>query len=228
MIIAYTGKPRAGKTARLADMALHLLNRNKRYRKKTGISRQVYLNIKLSAETEAKYKGLIGYWHNIEDLIKLRDVDIMCDELSLYFDSQNWEDMPLEAKQFFRLHGHYGIDIYGIAQDFSEIHVSIRRLTVELYEVSKLFGTSNPSATRPAVKYPWAVSIMRPVPRKYWNEKPEEYKYEFFLSWQVFFMSPKLLKVFDTREVLEPGSMLPMRHMTRKCLTCGLEKVIHR
>jgi len=129
MIILYVGLPGSGKSLRLAKIAVDLLERNRRYYKKSGVLRTLCSNIKFAPHIEEKYRGFIEYWTDPYQLTRKRDVDLIWDEIATYLDSTQWQNVPLELKRWLQQHRKYGIDIYGTTQDFPMIDISMRRLT---------------------------------------------------------------------------------------------------
>jgi len=226
MIIIYTGLPGSGKSLMTAKVTLELLERNKKYYKKTGIIRKVVLNLRLSNVIYLKEARFVSYWSDPVELIKLRDVDIIFDEIATYFDSTQWASMPLEVKRWLQLHRHFGVDIYGTTQDFGMIDISMRRLVSELWVCTKLMGSRDKSATKPVIKRIWGViRLMQVAPRSFTKDSTE-YQY-LTLFGEFMWLTKKLCDYYDTTQELEPGEYPPLRHYSRKCLTCGLDKVFH-
>lgn len=128
-ITIFTGLPGSGKSIRTAKAILFLLNRNKKWYKKSGTLRKVYTNIKLADHVEKKYDGFFEYWKDPEQLVEMRECDVIIDEIATYFDSTQWKELGLDIKRWLQLHRHYGIEIYGNTQTFSTIDISFRRLS---------------------------------------------------------------------------------------------------
>jgi hypothetical protein len=226
MIIVYCGLPAAGKSAKLAQKTIQLLKRNRKLflKKKLAKKRLLYTNMKLSKSIELEFDGYIKYWEDPVEITLIRDADIVIDELSIYFDAQNWGDLPIIVKKFLRLHRHYGVDIFAVAQDFDTIDISFRRLVNSLFYVAKLMGTPSPSATRPTINRPWSLSIVRSVLRISFSKPKEEYQ---FTGFEFFYFNRKLMYVFDTREELKSDYVIPLKHIAKHCSVCGLNHVKH-
>jgi len=223
----FNGLPGSGKSTKLASTAIRLLNRNRRYFAKSGIKRLLATNLKFTEWVEVEYKDFIFYWTDPALLIKLRDVDIIWDEVATYLDSTQWANVPLELKRFLQLHRHYGIEIYGSTQDFPMIDISMRRLVKSAYYVRKLCGSRDKSATRPPVKHPWGVIFIREIDPATFTKDKEEYK--FLLIPSFLFITKKLCNTFDTTQELLPGKYPPLRHIERHCDQpgCSFCKVTH-
>jgi len=225
MIVVFCGLPGAGKSASLARKALQLLEANRKLFRKQKVKRYLYSNMKFTQHIHDKYPGQIKHWDDPQQLINMRDCDIIIDELSLYFDAQAWADTPPSVKRFMRLHRHYGVNIWAVCQDFETIDISVRRLTQHLYCVDKIFGTREPSPERPNIRFPFVFSIVREVKRTSYADPKEEYKYE---TLSFFPFGKKLMNTFDTTEDIVSDFIIPLRHVVKKCFTCNVEKVSHR
>lgn len=226
MFSVITGGIGSGKSLATSKIALELLVRNEKWnqKKKNRVIRKVYSNIKFSPWVENKYGHLLEYWDDLEQLISIRDADIIWDEISIHLDATMWRETTIGVKSFLRQHRKYGVDIYGNVQDFTTVDISARRLVQELWLISKLLGSRSPSATKPLVRRIWGLCVKRKV--KYECYDLERLKYEFD-SWELMFIRKKLCSVFDTRQVIESGVYPPLKHIERHCLTCGLKKASH-
>jgi len=225
-IVVYSGLPGSGKSLRLAKIALELLERNLKYFKKSGTKRILASNLKFSTYIEKRYEGFILYWEDPAQIVKLKDADIIWDEMSTYLDSTQWEIVPLEMKRWIQQHRKFGIEIYGTAQDFPTIVVSFRRVTSQLFIMRKLLGSRDKTATRPAVKKPWGVILMREVLRDDFGKEKEDYRY---VGTDWFFITKELVSTYDTQQELRVGEYPPLRHIERKCANedCTFCKVLH-
>jgi len=225
MIIVYSGLPGSGKSTCLAEMGFHLLLRNRRMFKKTGHIRKVCSNIKFSPSIESRFSDFIYYWKEATEVPTFRDCDVLIDELAIYFDAQNWADTSMELKRYLRLHRHYNVNIYGVAQDFDTVDIAFRRLTATLYTVTRIIGTREPSVVYQP-KYPFLVSLVREVDRRDFEKKKEEYRYVSFSLPTLF--TKEDFDVFDTHEVLSVSNVIPMKHIKKVCPDCGKEVIVHR
>jgi len=225
-IVVYSGLPGSGKSLRLAKVAIDLLERNAKHYKKSGQRRILASNLKFSEHVEKRYTGFILYWEDPAQIVKLKDADIIWDEMSTYLDSTQWEIVPLEMKRWIQQHRKLGIEIYGTAQDFPTIVVSFRRVTSQLFIMRKLLGSRDKTATRPPVKKPWGVILMREVLRDDFGKEKEDYRY---VGTDWFFINQQLCSVYDTQQELHVGEYPPLRHIERKCGNpdCSFCKVLH-
>jgi len=228
-----TGLPGAGKSLETAKVSLDTLWRNLKYFKKSGILRPLYSNIRFSKEIEDIYGvgdiGLIRYWTDPAELVKLRDVDVIWDEMATHLDATQWANMSLELKRWLQQHRKFGIDIYGNAQDFQQVDKSARRLCAVLYHMSKVIGSRDISATRPPVKRPWGVIMMRSIdPQTYDDSKtPSQQKSSGIPVFR--FIRRIYVQAFDTRQEIGMGKYPPLRHIARDCElpNCPIHKVVH-
>lgn len=253
MIEIYVGLPGAGKSLRTAEILLQLLHRNKKYfhkmvndhkremlrAAKAGdeqlyaaleesfpVQRVVYSNISIHPEIEKQFAGYIKYWSDPFQLVKLRDCDVIWDEIATHLDSTQWQMVPLELKRWLQQHRKMGIDIYGNTQDFPMIDISMRRLVSRVFLMKKIIGSRDKSATRPEVKNPWGVIVMREVDPSCFTSDKTDYK---FVSTTFTWITKTLCNVFDTRQEITAGKYPPLRHIERECQdeNCTFHKVLH-
>jgi len=229
-IIIYTGLPGSGKTVKLAKKASDLLWRNFRWYQKTGIKRRILTNIELNPEVLALYPpGFVETWQEPEELVKFRHVDILWDEIATHLDSTQWQNVPLELKRWLQQHRKFGIDLFCTTQDFGMVDISVRRLTSELYKLTKIFGSLDISATRPKIKRVFGLVLCRELdPLAYKPESVDKQKRANF--WFSFvWISKKIVNFFDTTQEIKAGGFPKLKHIERECadLDCKYHKVIH-
>lgn len=228
MIQIYTGLPGAGKSTYMAYIVTELAHRNAKYFKKTGKLRRIYSNIYISDWFSKEYPDMIKTWADPRELVDLRDVDIVWDEIATHLDSTQWANMSLSLKRWLQQHRKYGIEIYGTTQDFNMVDISMRRLCSDLFWVSKPVGTPDPTPTRPPINRPWGLIIRRRLDPQTYSEDRKEVSSIFSLSWLIF--TKKLISIFDTRQEIKEGEYPPLNHVERRCLYPGCNKlhVVHR
>jgi len=226
MICIFTGLPGAGKSYKMAQTIGAILERNKKWYEKTGVLRKVYSNLRLSAEVEAEYKDFVEYWVNPSELVFLKDADCFWDEIATHLDSTQWANMSLEIKRWLQQHRKLGIEIYGTTQDFAMIDKSMRRLTSDLFILSKLIGSPDPSPTRPLPKFIWGVCLVRSMDPTTYDEESSKQAAGFP---SFMFLSKDGIDIFDTRQEIKMGKYPPLNHIARECITpnCGFHRVTH-
>jgi len=258
-IIMITGLPGAGKSLETAKVSLDTLwtnfnvfkkrlsiwkrepNHDQFFDDRTGQffkpkPRQLWSNIRFSKEIESIYtvadrddNGFIRYWTDPAQLVKLRDCDVVWDEMATHLDATQWANMSLELKRWLQQHRKFGIDIYGNAQDFQQVDKSARRLCAVLYHMSKVIGSRDISATRPPVKRPWGIIMVRTIdPQTYDDAKtPSQQKSSGLSTFR--FIRKDFVNAFDTRQEIAMGKYPPLRHIARDCEldNCSIHKVIH-
>lgn len=228
MIFLYEGNTGQGKTYMTSVNTLLLLERNKRWyeKKKTKELRLLATNMKLSEEVEANYPKQILYWTELEQLIRLKECDVIFDDMASYLDSQRWTDTPTSVKRWLRLHEHYGCDIYGNAQDFLTIDIAVRRLCTSISRIHKFVGSRRPSATKPEIRWIWGILVIREIEIQKYKNETQEKPYIGFPK--IEFIRRKYCKTFDTKQDIKQSDYPPLHHIERSCDTCNKITVIHR
>jgi len=232
MKIVYTGLESAGKSLKLAMKVADLVDRNAKWYKKSGMHRAIWSNLKFNEEFEHHCANMgvpIMYWSNLDDLIQLKDVDIIIDEIGTYFDSRLWSDLSLDVRRWIAQGAKSGIEIYGSAQDFAQVDKAFRRLVNHVYEISKLCGSRRPSATRPPVKKIWGVCLSYELDPRAYDEDDKRYLSP-IPDW--FFISKKYTGIFDTTQRIAESKPQLLKHIERHCGKAGCTyhvqgKVIH-
>lgn len=227
MIHIYDGNTGQGKTYMSGLDTLRLLKRNKYWYTSGKIKepRLLATNMALSNAIVEEFKGYILYWQEMEQLVTLRNCDVIFDDMATYLDSQRWMDTPLSVKRWLRLHEHYGCDIYGNAQDFLTIDPSVRRLAGTVEYVSKLIGSRRPSATKPKINHIWGIITVRRVKSEELDKERIKRTYEGFP--RIEFIRKRICNVFDTTQDIEAGEYPHLQHIERNCPSCGEIKVRH-
>jgi len=250
MIKIVTGLPGSGKSYYTAQESVDLLYRNKKWFDKSmqmwekGLllnengdvsekpkRRRVVSNLKLSTEVENEFgygtqETFLDYWVDPEEITKLRDVDLIWEEMGAVLDSRMWESLPLELRRFLQQHRHRGVSIYGNCQEFNDIDTAVRRLTEELIYLRKIIGSRDPSPTAPPVKFIWGLIVELVLdPRSYEEDKKfATGKWEFG---GFDFITRKVVSLYDMRNDIRPGTYPSLQHRKRLCETCGYVKIIH-
>lgn len=212
-----TGRAGSGKTQMLCQNLLDVLRRNEKYRKRTGILRQVHTNFPLTEQYSEKYKEFLVVHDNekyVKEMSKLEDCDIFIDELLYHFDAVRWKELDIKAKRFIAIHRHLGIEIYSTSQDFAQVDIAFRRLTDRLYYLVKIVSSREPSATKPPVKRIWGLSIVYTIPPTDYKEDQKENK----TSWSSFFLiTRRKCEVYDTRQKYAVTELSDMECLKRWC-----------
>jgi len=223
MIVVYQGLPGAGKSMMTARILISVLYRNKKYFEKTGIKRKVYHNLSLSLEFKEEFKDFLEEWSEPTQLIFYRNADVFIDEISTYFDATQWANMPLSVKRWLQQHRKHGVEIYANTQDFGQVDISVRRLTYRLFNLKKVCGSRDISATLPPPRFVWGLITKTSIdPKKY---DPTLKNVESFPSF--LWLSRADISVYDTTAEVLPGKLPPLQHYERVCTDCGHVKISH-
>jgi len=225
MIIIYSGLPGSGKSYRLARQAARILYRNKRTFEKTGKRRLLYSNLKFGDAFEREFDGFFEYYTDLENLVPLRDCDVLMDEVGTYFDSRLWADLPQEVRRWAAQHRKFGIDIFGTAQDFAQIDKSFRRLTSDLLYLTKVVGSRDISSTRPPPKVIWGITFVRRLDPTVYDELKSKFASTGLPQFMI--IDRRGVDIFDTRAEVAFSKDVPLRHIDKRCLKCGFKKAVH-
>jgi len=230
MKVIFSGLESSGKSLKLAILVSHLVERNAKWQKITGVTRPIFSNMRFSEKfsSYAHERGVeLMFWKNIDDLVKIEEADIICDEVGNYFDSRGWENLSLDARRWLSQGAKMGVEFYGGAQDFSQVDIAFRRLVDQgcLKLIRKVAGSPRPARSKPPVKRIWGLCMLHELdPQAY-----DEDKKKFISSGIVpsfFFISKKYCEIFDTGQKIERSEAPKFTHIKRVC-ECGFTKIMH-
>jgi len=208
------GAPGQGKSLYTARTALKILRRNMRWEDQGNPRRQIWSNLKFSEEFEKQFEGYISYWSDSSQLVKLRDCDIIWDEIATELDARNWPNLSIEMKRFLSQYRKRGIDIYANTQDFSMIDQRARLMISNVRTLTKIIGSRDISTTKPPPKVIWGLCMIRDV-QNFRETDPEKKKYDLIPSFII--ISRDLVSIYDTRQDIALGKPPPLRHEVRMC-----------
>lgn len=216
----YEGLPDQGKSLVTAWQTYELLERNKNWWE-SGIvkkPRPVATEMELSPWIIDRFglwpQGYVLYY-KIKQLPELRQCDVIIDDMGTRFSAQRWQETPDAVRNWFRLMGHYECDVYGNAQDFLDVDISIRRKTQEVISLSKLIGSPRPGETYPPIKRPWGIIMQHRV--HYSEMDKEQFKRkESKLGWPIF-ITKKKCSIYNTLQILEKSELPPYECYERSC-----------
>jgi len=238
MITIYEGLPGAGKSVTTAKHAISLIYRNLKWYKRSGIKRKIYSNIRFNDQIVKQIleyypetrdmipSDFVSYWVDPEELVTLRDVDVIWDEVATHLDATQWANVPLELKRWLQQHRKFGIEIIGNTQVFPQIDISMRRLTAEVITLYKAAGSRDPSPTTPPVTHVWGLILGYGVDPQTYDENNKKV---ITLFPTVTWISKTYTDFFDTRQEIKMGIYPPLRHIERHCIDpeCSFHRVTH-
>lgn len=220
-----TGLGDNGKSLYLANTIVHNLEVYKQMwdKQKVKVPRHVALNpktMKLAPWLEEKYgiwpNGYIEYYNGLHDLHKLEECDVVLDEMSTNFNARRWQDMPQNIIDWFNTLGHRGVFIYGTAQNFLDIDITIRRRTQKIIALTKLMGSPRPCKSLPPVKRVWGVILKRYISYQEIDKEESKRKLDTF-SFRPFFITKKRCSYYDTLQTIGKTDYPDYTCYERKC-----------
>lgn len=179
----FSGKEGSGKSLLLAKTAREIVYRNSRWNKRYDKDRPIISNMRFTPEFEdfARDMGVrIEYWQNLDELVRISNADVFCDEVGTYFDSRLWADLSPEIRSWLQQGSKMGIEFYGAAQDFAQVDKSFRRLCSRLYLIRKLIGSGRPAATKPPIKRIWGVCMVSELSPDGYSEDKKIYLWWYY------------------------------------------------
>lgn len=210
------GAPGQGKSLYTARLAKKLLERNKKWWQQSGIVRKIFSNIKFAPVFEKEAQQFLEYWTTPDELCKLRDVDVLWDEIATELDARNFANLSEELKRFLSQYRKRGVDIYANTQDFSMVDARARLMVTRVATLAKMIGSPDPSPTKPPVRRIWGLIAVREV-ENYKASDPQKKEYGMIPSF--FFIDREDVEIYDTRQDINSGK-LPVRKLRKEVQVC--------
>lgn len=229
----FTGRAGSGKSLSMAEQIVVVLERNRKFFKKTKVIRPIYSNLRINEKFLEKYyetyqtddtKQFLRYYIDSDQLLEIQNADVFIDEIGTYFDAQEYKNMSPQLKRWIQQHRKRGVEIWATAQDFAQLDKSFRRLTDTVYYNVKLIGSPDVSPTKPPPKFIWGIVIQRKInPTDY----EEENKNQGAKGFMPFLITRNKTEVFDTTQDISPAYTSKFKHMERHCDVCGKTMSVH-
>jgi len=233
--VIYTGPEDSGKSYQLALIAGQLVERNAKWQKITKVERPLASNLEFRpwfGEFAAQRGVRVRYWRDLEELPTLEGYDLLIDEMGTYFDSRTFKDLPLDVRLWLAQASKLGTDIYGTAQDFAQVDISLRRLVAgannALYLIDKIVGSARPHPTRPPVKRIWGICTKREIDPLGYDEQSKKFANKGLPAF--FFLRKEICSIFDTTKRIKKSLPPPYKHVERRCVDpeCKLQRSVTR
>jgi len=235
--VGFTGLEDSGKSYLLAMQSAYLVRRNSRWHKISGKPvRPIRSNLQYSPEFEQWATEEMGvpifYWKDTDELAKFKECDIICDEIVNHFDARRWKDLSIDVRSWVGQASKLGVQIYFSSQNFEQVDVYFRRLTKELYHITKLIGSPRPSASKPDVKYIWGICMVRSLDAL--NYDTLKNKFTSSGLPQFFFLEKDICNIFYTnKQIVKPDQPL-LKHVEQFCEfkndplhNCAFHRIVH-
>jgi len=225
--VVIEASPGQGKSLWTAKQIKYLVKRNKKAHAKYNIPiRRVMVNQKMSEAFEKEAGDFLGYWTSDAELINLRDVDIVWDEIATHLDARKFSELSQEMMRFLSQYRKRGLEIYANTQDFSMIDARARLMITGVWRAMKLCGSPDPSPTLPPIKRIWGIIILWKIEN---FKELDENKKQYSLFGSTAFMFNRFdVELYDTRQDIKRGKLPPLMHEERFCEVCHKIHVIHK
>lgn len=215
-IYCYYGAKGQGKSYFCAYMAVNVIAQYRRAEKrypKIG-HRQFWSSQRFSEEyeklelwdAETNPDGRLHYWAHPSQLYNLKNVDILWDEIGKDLPAGSFASTPKRLKQVFSHLRKRGNRLFANTQIYEDIDVSFRRQIDYAYEIKKVMGSKDVSATMPAPKFIWGVMRMRrfdPIFLEHQRD-PEKRDMMYDGIGRLYFIRRRYVKIYDTHHEIPP------------------------
>lgn len=215
-IYIYYGPKGQGKSyfcSRMAVLIIATYRRNEeRY---PGLQkRQFWSSQKFSPEYEAQElydekknpDGRLHYWSHPSQLYLLKNVDILWDEIGKDLPAGSFATTPRKLKQVFSHLRKRGNRLFANTQIYEDIDVSFRRQVDFAFELKKLCGSKDVSASMPAPKHIWGVMRVRAFDPLFLEHQRDPEKRDMYHEGigRFYFLRRKFVELYDTHSEIPP------------------------
>jgi len=135
MITIVEGRPGMGKSIYLVGEIVRHLRRGKK----------VYTNVAINdVKFAQKYVNQLFSIDSLEDIVDLREGEIVLDEVHIYLNSRNWDKLDVRFQLFLQQHRKRGLNITGAVQSIKRADVVFRELIQVFYRIKKIVSFKVP------------------------------------------------------------------------------------
>jgi len=211
MITIIEGRPGMGKSIYLVGEIFRHLRRGKR----------VYTNVAISDIAFAsKYDKQLFSIDSLEDIVDLREGEIVLDEVHIYLNSRNWDKLDVKFQLFLQQHRKRGLNITGAVQSIKRADVVFRELIQIFYRIRKIV-----SFKVPYTRYAFGFFYLReydPDDIESGGAKSNQKA----LSWPfLFFADPYIFQLYDTTQEYLPTERIGQRIIKEYVITQKLTEI---
>jgi len=179
--------------------------------------RKVISNQKYTPQYESVLGEHLKYWTNPLELVDVRNSDIIWDEIGKDFPAGGWVDTPKDIKQVFSHLRKRGNRLFANTQTFEDIDIAFRRQCDRAFQIQKIMGSPDISASLPAPKWIWGLLMVRefdPLEIERADNPSGEMALGFpALKW----FTGRDVLIYDTTAELPPYRPDKMRHFELHC-----------
>jgi hypothetical protein len=236
--ILRVGLPRSTKTYAMVQDMYETLKRNKKWYDKRKIKEKRYVISNIHLNVSKEYEEFIKYFSDENTfkrlVIEAHDCDIFIDEVSIYFDADNYANIPLDYKRFLNEYARRGNTLQATTQDASQLLKRARRKVTNIYHHKKLIGNPSPSPTRPKIKHIWGLFIAIPSHFEMSPDGELEVKRSSYIP--IFgFLRRFGVELYDTRQEIKKLKFQVLNHYEYRCEhyddekhSCNFVKIVHK
>lgn len=248
MLEIYTGLPGSGKSGRTCDVLIEWVLENRRRYARTGWKRPIWTNLELNPKLWDLYNDsskiklrkhldpnevmwrnrhvdFLNLWDKPRILPKLRNADVIWEEMGAHVSARGWETMPGDLREWLQQHRHRRCRIVGNVQEFADIDVAVRRLAGNILHVSKIIGSKDPIDEHdPPPRHIWGLILETQAERGGdVVNKPTSFTFS-----GIKFITKKWVGRYSMFNHIERDFRDELEHIEKICPVCGKKEVRHR
>lgn len=150
--------------------------------------------------------GRLHYWSHPSQLYNLKNVDILWDEIGKDLPAGSFANTPRKLKQVFSHLRKRGNRLFANTQVYEDIDVAFRRQVDFAFEIKKICGSKDVSASMPAPKFIWgAMQVKRFDPMFLEHQRdPDKRDMNHEGVGRIYFFREKFVDLYDTHSEIPP------------------------
>lgn len=229
-IYCYYGAKGQGKSYFCAYLATKIIEQYRKNERKYPelAKRQFWSSQKFSDEYEKTElfddvnnpDGRLHYWSHPSQLYKLKNVDILWDEIGKDLPAGSFANTPKKLKQVFSHLRKRGNRLFANTQVYEDIDISFRRQVDYAFEIKKIMGSPDVSATMPAPPFIWGLMRIRRFDPMFLEHQRDPEKREMLYNGlgRIYPIRKKYIEIYDTHSEIPPYHPDKMYEIILTCI----------
>jgi len=192
--------------------------------------RQLWINAKLNPKLEHYELGKhLRYWESPRELVEARNVDIIWDEVGKDIPAIDWKETPKGIRQIFSHLRKRGNRLFANTQIYNDIDIGFRRQVDRTFQLFKVFGSRDISASLPPVSYPYGLIVIRELDKTSLElaENGSHRIRDFLFIPKILFIRRRYVDLYDTTAELPPYRPTELEHIIYRCQVTNCKHAEH-
>ncbi len=177
------------------------------------------------ADMENSDKRII-YWKHFIEIGKMQNGTVLADEGGVKFNARNFDRLPEDTQNKIMQHRHDKLDLYLTSPHWSRIDILIRQMAERIVVCKIMLGSTKFKKTLiPRISSLKDYHLEDMVRAENLGQDSTHMVDPIVSEW--FWISERIMKLYDTGEIVGSSDSPPLIHRIRTCPTCNIMKTYH-